>query len=129
MDLKELEGTEGLRRHTAKLGMVLFGLWNKLPVEDAERELNGGLDVCNIVSELHKLRSAADVTSVKEAALFDRFSAAPQRQGRPTHRLEQIGGTVEFLRGTIERLLRYEPIKDEDLELSTKACHELYMCL
>jgi hypothetical protein len=131
MTVSTIDSTETLRRDTAKLGMVLFGLRQGHPVPDLDRQISRGIQICDMLSEWQRLSEARDESlSVKEAAFLERITPMKKRK-RPTGSEEwpRMTEKARDVRMTLERILRCELVEAEEFTRCSEFCHSLYESL
>jgi hypothetical protein len=120
--------TQELRRNSAAMGMVFFGLKYNKPIPDLDEYMDTGISVCDVIIKGPALSKAA-IPSYEDRAVRDAFVRVERRQESRPDRLsgEQMAKQAAAVKRTLEQLKDQEKVSNKALDASARFFRRIYL--
>ncbi|HYG81241.1 MAG TPA: hypothetical protein VD861_12675 [Pyrinomonadaceae bacterium] len=117
-----------LKRNSAAMGMVFFGLKYGKPVSDLDEYMDTGISVCEVIIKGPAL-SKSNVPTYEDRFVKEAFMRVARRQEARSGELsgEDIAREAEEVKRTLEQLRDQETVSDEALNASAEFFRKIYL--
>jgi hypothetical protein len=128
MSEKYSDITQELRRNSAAMGMVFFGLKYNKPITDLDEYMDTGISVCDIIIKGPALSKAA-IPSYEDRAVKEAFIRVKRRQESRRDKLsgEELAKEAEAVKRTLEQLKDHEKVSNRALNVSAQFFRRIYL--
>lgn len=119
--------TQELKRNSAAMGMVFFGLKYNKPIPNLDEYMDTGISVCEILIKGPAL-SKADTPSYEDRAVREAFVRVERRQRARPDKLsgEEIAKEAEVVKKTLKQLKDHERVPNKALDASAQFFRRIY---
>lgn len=126
-----MDVTSELRRSSAAMGMVFFGLKYGKTIPNLEKYMEDGISVCDVIIEGRKVPKTG-VPKYEDRAVRDAFVRVAQRgrsqRGKAADEPEMVK-KAEAARKTLEHLKDRETVSEQDLDASAEFFRKVYSAI
>jgi hypothetical protein len=122
----EISTYQDLKRHSATMGMVFFGLLYDKAIPDRDKLIELGISVCDVVAEGPQLTTSGPVSTYQELTAGRAFSVIAHGQTVRADQLSLMGEDAASVKETLQRLRNGERVPIEALDISASFFNKVY---